>query len=72
MYATGTEYDPDDGTKGLFRGFLLVRVSYYSYPLMCSACGQSVAAGTSLSGAQTIGPGDVDISHLPSLSCYKS
>ncbi|KAH9956330.1 hypothetical protein BGW80DRAFT_1181218, partial [Lactifluus volemus] len=26
MYATGTEYDPEDSTKGLFRGFLLIRV----------------------------------------------
>ncbi|KAF8891584.1 hypothetical protein CPB84DRAFT_1683224 [Gymnopilus junonius] len=26
MYESGTQYDPDDETSGLFRGFLLVRV----------------------------------------------
>lgn len=30
LYESGTVYNPDDETAGLFRGFLLVRVSRHS------------------------------------------
>ena len=30
LYESGTVYNPDDETAGLFRGFLFVRVSLHS------------------------------------------
>jgi len=33
LYETGTIYNPENEAKGLFRGFLIVRVSSFSFTL---------------------------------------